>query len=389
MEMINKAIQYTCVGLLFSILAMPILKEHSGLLSDDFNVEELQGYFEPVDSVEFSMKTWFSGEYQKKKEEYLKRNLEISPFAFRVNKQLHRDVFNELSGGVEEGRDGYLFESLYISAFLGQNYIGEDSIVEQSHKLKFVSQQLKQRYDTDLMVAIALDKADYFREKLPKEYLLENKEVTNYETYLEVFERDSIHVVDINQYFKALKSQTEHPLATKYGIHWSMYGALIAADSILQYAGDLRDRKVNRLISDDVVTTTEPKKEDIDIGQSINLYRPLESQTYSYMQNYFTPEKKEYRPDVMLIGDSFCWTIWNQYVPQEYWGPETKFLYYYNQIWETTGFEMHGSFPKDVQKYELAKSTDVIVLLYTPMNMNDLGNGFIDEMYDELKHGEL
>ena len=380
--MTTKIIKYGCLLAMLFLLLVPFLKQHTNILHGKFEADELKGYFPPVDSAQFSLTHWIDGSYQKKQEEFLKRNLKIRPYAVRVNNQLHYDALGEIRRTIVEGKDGYLFEVGYIHALQGKDFLGTQKIKEQSEKLQAVAEYLKKENDIDLIVAIAMDKARYLKEKLPPQYDLENVDSTNYETYLEFLQKDKIHVLDFNQYFLNQKETTEHALATKQGVHWSLFGGLTAADSILNYIGKLKGKDVNQLDKSEITKTTTPRKEDNDIGKSINMYYPLETDTFSYYEHYLFENKKPYRPNIALVGDSFCWTIWGQDIPHHYWGDSTLFLYYYNQVWDTKWTELSGTNIKKEQKIDFAKRQDAIVLLYTPMNMNNLGSDFIDDMYD-------
>ena len=369
--------------MLFLIL-IPFLKQHTNILQNKFVVNDLRGYFPPVDSAHFSIQNWMDGKYQNQKEAFLKSDLKIRPYAVRSNNQLHYDALGEIRRTIVEGKDGYLFEANYIHAMQGLDFEGTKKIEDQVEKLKVVADFLKQENDVDLIVTIAMDKARFLKEKLPEQYDLENVDSNNYETYLHFFEKNKIPVLDFNQYFLDQKERTDHAFATKLGVHWSLYGGLTAADSIHSYIGKLKgkENEINRLDKSEIIKTTLVRKEDDDIGQSINLYYPLESDTFSYFEHYLVENKKPYKPNIALIGDSFCWTIWGQDIPHHYWGDSSLFLYYYHEIYDPKWTPLNGTKLKEEQKLPFAKRQDVIILLYTPMNMNTFGSGFIDEMYD-------
>ena len=368
------------------LIFIPFLRQHTNILQNKFVADDLRGYFPPVDSAHLSLQNWMDGKYQNQQEEFLKRDLKIRPYAVRVNNQLHYDLLGETRSTIVEGKDDYLFEAMYIRSLQGLDFIGTKKIEEQVEKLKAVSDFLKKENDVDIIITIALDKARFLKEKLPEQYDLENVDSTNYETYLHYFEKNNFHVLDFNQYFLDQKENTEHTFATKQGVHWSLYGGLLAADSIQSYIGKLKgkENEINHLNKSEITKTTEARKEDDDIGQSINMYYPLEADTFSYFENYLVQPKnqKPYKPNVALVGDSFCWTIWGQDIPHYYWGDSSLFLYYYREIYDLKWTELNGTRLMDEQKLPFAKMQDVIVLLYTPMNMNDLGSGFIDETYD-------
>lgn len=384
-------IKYIALSLLMVLLMVPLLKQHTPLLNNQFEVEALKGYFAPIDSIPLSTKSWWNGDYQEYKEAALKRNLKIRPFAVRVNNQLHYDLLDYIgTNGVIEGKDGYLFQPSYIRDFIGLSFIGEEEIETQTKKLKYISQVLKEKSNTDVIVAIALDKVLYFKDKVPEEFDISNPSRTNYKAFLEHFTKNDIKFIDFNKYFLSQKEISPHPLATKHGIHWSLYGGMLAADSMLNYVGRLKGKEINEINKTQLVESNVPRKQDNDIGKSINLYRDLETQTYSYFDDHLPqPDSvNNYRPNIVLIGDSFCWTIWGNNIPHRLWGEESLFLYYYKKIWDTKWDRFSGTKMEDKYVLEITENADAIILLYAPVNMDHFGNEFINQTYDQLKAAE-
>jgi hypothetical protein len=386
-------IKYIILLFTLFLILIPFIKQHTNILHHYLVADDLRGYFPPIDSAHFTLENWMDGTYQNQQEQFLKSDLKIRPYAVRVNNQFHYDALGEIRNTIVEGKDGNLFEANYIHSLQGLDFIGTKKIAEQVEKLKAIADYLKKENDVDIIVTVAMDKAIFFKEKLPEHYDLENVDSTNYETYLHFLKKaneesseNKIHVLDFNQYFLDQKEKSAHALATKHGVHWSLYGGLLATDSIQSYIGKLKgkENEINRLVKSEITKTTEVRKEDDDIGQSINLYFPLEPDTFSYFENYLVADKKPYKPNVALIGDSFCWTIWGQDIPHHYWGDSSLFLYYYNDIYDIffTEKSISGSKFTENKKLPFVERQDVIVLLFTPMNMNNLGNGFIDETYD-------
>ena len=92
----NQVIKGVCLTLLVLLLMIPMLKEHSPILNSKLKANALKGYFEPVERPAFSLKNWWSGDFQNSREEILKRDLDRRPFAFRLNNQLHHAILKEI-----------------------------------------------------------------------------------------------------------------------------------------------------------------------------------------------------------------------------------------------------------------------------------------------------
>ncbi len=385
----NRVIKGVCLTLLVLLLMIPMLKEHSPILNRELNASALKGYFEPIERPAFSLKNWWSGAFQNSREEILKRDLGIRSFAFRVNNQLHHAILKEIRTNYIEGKDGYLFGKDYIEDYMGFRYVGDNNMRYQTIQIKYISDKLKELFDVELIVAIAPSKAYVLKEKLPQKYDLNQKVDGNYEIYLAELERLDIKVLDFNKYLTAQVKETgekEHILMPKLGIHWSEYAATLAADSITNYIGQLKEKDVVRVNQDEIVKTTKSRNQDEDISESMNLLYPLASQKYSYLENFARDTIGKYKPNIVLIGDSFGWTLWSKEIPHKLWGEESLFLYYYYNLWIPNEHDVQKTNKEMLVTY--AKKADAIVLLYTPMTMDSWGSGFIERFYTMLKKEE-
>lgn len=371
------------------LLLIPMLKEHAPLLNKGFNERELKGYFEPIERPELSLKNLWSSDFQNNRDEILKRDLGIRPLAFRVNNQLHHSILKEIRTNYVEGKDSYFFGKDYIEDYMGFRYVGEDKVKYETIRLKYVKDKLKEFYDVEMIVIIAPSKAYVFEDKLPSQYDLSQKTTGNYEAYLEALNKLDIEVLDFNKYLTKQVKETgekDHILMPKYGIHWSQYAGTLAADSLNNHIGLLKNREVVRMNTGKIVKTTKSRNQDEDIGESMNLLYPLESQNYSYFEGSVTDTIGKYRPSIVLTADSFGWTFWNKKIPQSLWGKESLFLYYYYELWSPDR-KIHEKTQKE-NLLSYAEKIDAFVLMQTPMTMKNWGNGFIDRMYEVLKEKE-
>jgi len=154
---------------LLFLIFVPFLKQHTNILQTSFVVEDLRGWFPPVDSAHFSMKNWLDGSYQNQQEKFLKSDLKIRPHAIRVNNQLHYNFLGEIRSTIVEGKDGYFFEANYIRTLQGLDFIGTKKIEEQVEKLKAIADYFKKENDIDIVTVIALDKAsEIFKRKITR-----------------------------------------------------------------------------------------------------------------------------------------------------------------------------------------------------------------------------
>lgn len=334
----------------------------------------------------FNLDNWFSGKYQDSLMTYFEQNLDLHVPLIRLHNQIAYSAFGEINvAQVESGRDQILFESGYIQSYMGQAFVGENTVKETVNKLVFVQTELKKR-NIDLLFVIAPTKPFYMPENIPSKYDLSKKGMTNYDAYLEQFEKQKINYIDMANYFLKLKSTSKYPLFTRCGIHWSSYGATIAGDSLIKYMENQRNIDLTDYYYDGGELTNKPRDADNDIGEAMNMITNIPSYDMYYPNLVIKKDFKKVKPDVLLIGDSFAWSwiLFYKFIPELF--SENSAYWFYNRelAWTKKPFEL--KFPLDEKT--LAEQTlhrDFILIVNNQWNLNRCGNGFIEQMYDLLK----
>ena len=239
-----KEISIKLRGILFLLILILLILP---LIQSKFNIvklEKLKGWVNEPEAVRFSIKKWFSGEYQVKQEEYLNEMFGFRSSFVRINNQIAFNLFNKAkANGVIIGKNNYLFEENYIKAYYGTDFIGIDSINKRMQRVKFVQDTLAKLNKT-LVLIYAAGKGSFYPEYFPDEYKKE-KTKTNYEYHIKFSKALGLNFIDFNKYFLENKSKSKYPLYPQYGIHWSNYGTALAADSILRYVEKNR-KKIGR-----------------------------------------------------------------------------------------------------------------------------------------------
>jgi hypothetical protein len=92
----------------------------------------------------------------------------------------------------------------------------------------------------------------------------------------------------------------------------------------------------------------------------------------------FNEEGKD-KPNLMVIADSYYWTIYNEAYCHHLWD-EHDFRYYDSQLFSRKNPDK----PIGEISIEELKKFDLVMILYTEMNLHKLGNGFFDRAYAAL-----
>jgi hypothetical protein len=363
------------VGII-SLLFLPIIQQKLNLIE----IKPLNGSFEIPKNPTFSLENWFEGKYQIERQNYLNQSIGFKAYFVKLYNQLHFTLYKQArANGVIVGKKDYLYEENYIKAHLGRDFVGEDEVKERIVKLKKIVDVLK-RKKIDLIVVLAPGKGSFYPEFIPESYRPEIQTTTNYDAYKREISKAGIHLLDIHSWFRKIKRTSPHPLFPKTGIHWSKYGELLAADSIINYVNSIKDEKcLPQLLIGDIEISSEMRDTDDDIEKGMNLLVDIKDLKMGYPQFKIQKNNHSKKVKVLTIADSYYWGMFNWGCSKDVFN-EGQFWYYNEQIYP-------DSYTKsikvaDINIIEEVEKNDVIILLTTDANLNNFAFGFIDQLYD-------
>lgn len=370
--------RFLLIGLL-ALLVFPLInKSLNGI-----EVDPLKGAQKEALDTGFTSEGWIGGLFQPKREEFLGSTFSLRPSVIRMNNQLRFWLYKEAKiRNVVVGKENYLYESGYISGYQGETYIGDDLIKSRAYKLNYLQDTLA-KLGKQLIVLLEPGKASFYPEYIPDDFKKPLKK-SNYSAFLGYAKELGLEVTDFNKWFVQLKKTEKYPLYTKFGIHWTEYGATLAADSLMRYLEVKRNQDLHNIRFDQVVLTTECRGTDCDIETAMNLVYPLKlDKRNAYPIRKLTGENL-YRPNMLAIADSYFWTLFNMQEFQKSMSDNSQFWYYNKEV---NYFNWHGQEIHDVRMMnwkETVLSSDVVLVGVTECNDWVTSWGFIDDMYDIL-----
>ncbi len=367
--------------LLMLILAFPLLQQ--GLSFYDSG--KVNGAVVAAGDSTFSWDKWWEGSYQKQKNLYLNDNTGCRPDLVRINNQVDYWLYNKLhANGVVIGQDECLYEKFYIDEYYGLDFLGETVIREKLRKLKKVQDTLERLGKTFVFV-YAPSKAYYFPDKFPKELeLKQKKNATNYETFKRMGDSTGIHQLDFNAWFLSMKASSKELLFSRLGTHWTVYGSLLAEDSLIKYIERSRNIQMPEVQWKEVVRTDTPRRTDDDLAAGLNLLTKFKKERFTYPKYGYNFGENKTQPKAIYIGDSFVWTWVNNRLMHSI-NKDWDVWYYFNEAWNDKSFS--GFEPmRPIENFDWAKEllgTDCLIALYTPANFKGFNydGAFIDKMY--------
>lgn len=375
MKKISVYIKRGLLLLIIAILITPWLQSEFGFIKS----APLHGTVTKPENETFSFSSWFSGSFQKRKEEFLNDTFGFRNFCVRINNQIAFSLFHKANAnGVIVGKNNYLYEKNYIDAYNGTDFVGYDSIEHIVRKLKFIQDTLG-KLDKNLIVIFAAGKGSFYPEYFPDKYRIK-RGMTNYEVYSELARKYRIANIDFNKYFLENKYTSQYPLYPQYGIHWSHYGMFLAADSITRYIEKARKIDMPHIYWDGI-DMAQPRDVDYDIAEGMNIWERLKSYDMAYPRVRFQADSGKVKPAVLVISDSYYWDMYNLGISSTF--SNNHFWYYNKHIYPEENSSVQN--PAQVSFKEVVSGHDVFILMATEANLSDFGWGFIQRAYDYFK----
>jgi hypothetical protein len=376
--MMLKSLKYLLLYLIFALLTVHVLQQKYHLLK----FSTLNGVYQTVQRPHFSKKGWIAGEYQDQMQKFTEDSFALRPPLIRLYNQTDFSLFSlSHAGKITVGKDGYLFGDQYIESYLGYNFAGIAACENHIRMMKQLQDKLWREKKILFLVIFTPDKATFFPEKIPARYFHHKTNVSNYAYYSRRCGEEGINMIDFNSWFLKLKDTCRFPLYPKTGIHWSSYGAMLTADSLIRYLEDRLPAKLPRLVVDSIEMDRHARDEDNDIGWTMNLMCGISHPVYAYPKFHFESDSTVQKPAALFIGDSFYWNwykggyIRNIFSNEDFW--------YYNkdvypQSSQTPYSTDQVSLPEEISKQK------VIILIQTNAAYGNPGYGFVERALEEL-----
>ena len=342
----------------------------------------LEGVFEVSRKPVLSITSFMNGEFQEEYRQYTEDLPGLKGSLVRIRNQFDYSLFSiPHAKKIISGKQGYLFGEENIMAYMGNDFPGEHYLNVKIKELKQFQDELWNSKKILLLLIITPDKASFFPEMIPDRFTKKKKAKNNYAYCSEEVEKAGINVIDFNKWFILAKDSSRYPLFARTGMHWSSYGALLAADSMFRYLNRKLEVRLPELVIDTIELSRFPKDEDDDIRRTMNLFWKITQTELAYPKFHFEFDNETILPPALFIGDSYYWNWYRPGIIGSVFG-NSDFWYYDKEVYpESFGqkkYTWQVDLKKEVEKYR------IIVLLH---NNNgeafDFGHGFVDRAWPE------
>jgi hypothetical protein len=349
-----------------------------------FHEEPLHGDVRLAADTVLRADNWFEGRFAGTKEKYINDNFGFRNWFVRLRNQVYFSAFDQaFAKEVVLGKSNYLYESRYLDAYSGKDYIGDKPTEDRFEKLKFIQDSLAKRGVT-LVLLFAPGKATYLPEYIPDSYG-PHAEKTNYLSHIHAAKIFGINHIDLNGWFLQMKATTKFPLYPQTGTHWSTYASYIAFDSINKYLEQKLGKKLPRFTIDKVEWKEELAWNDKDIEDALNLFDDMPHYKLPYPSIIWPDTQNCFRPRVLTISDSYWGGFYEHkltkatYTNPEFWSYDQLVLDYSPALKKKLSFEL------DLKTH--VEQKDVVFIMASEASLRFMGWDFIEEVYRMYKDG--
>lgn len=361
---------FAIVGLMF----LPMIQHKFRFIEE----QPLKGSYVLSQKPVLNTENWFSGKYQEEQDQYIAEHTGFRPGWVRLYNQWNYNLFSKTNtSGVVVGKNNYLYEEIYINAYYGNDFLGDQRIKKITGQWKLLQDTLE-RKGIDLVVIFAPGKASFYPEHIPDKYKKVRNGKTNYEVFKKEFVNQDVSYIDMHSWYESMKKTAKYPLFSQTGIHWTAYGQFFVVDSLCKFVSERCKTEIPYFILDEIELSDKPRLEDNDISTGMNLLVELPEKKLAYPKFHPNRPQRKEDPKVLFIADSFYWPLYNSNVSNFLFN-KGEFWYYNEQIYP-------DSFSKDtrVKNQDLNKRLEghkMVFLLMTDSNLASFSFGFLQQAY--------
>lgn len=365
---------------LFTLLWLPLLQEKMKWLPEP----ALNGAYVKPHKPTLTLDSLQSLEFQQNFEDYENSNFGFRGFLVKFKNSLNYILFKDLS--VEDntaGKDGVIFSIGSIYRTFGQHYSGKEKNTKAINKIEFLRRGLGRR-GRHLLVAIAPSKESVMPDFRPVQYTFPLKEQTDYNDFVTGYKERSIPFIDFSSYLKKVNDTCAYPVFTKTGFHWSLYWASYVQDSLVNYVEKLVGKPLPHYKRNGYEVSDTARDPDADFEIPQNMLFSMGQAQYRYPKlEMMASTTGNFRPKVIIIGDSFFWQIKHQKMLMHIFSEDSKFWFYFARHSFPLG-DVPGVPLESMNIMKELESADVVLLVGNIGTIGEFPFGVADYYYDNI-----
>lgn len=377
-----KRLRWIVIAIILILLILPVIQ----LKFKIFNELPLYGIENLSHKMKWTMGEWFSGDLQNNFEKRFAESIGFRGLLVRINNQFYLDWFKDLSNRkLVLGKNDWLFERGYVTNFNKRDALPAELISKQLAEIKKLQDKLQSRGIVFTLV-VSPSKADIYPEYLPDNWINNSliNDKTNYQKARLLLKKSGVNYIDAVDYFLRQKSSSPYTLFTKGGTHWSYYSACQVNNLLIKKFTQLTGIKYKLLHCDPPELKQVSHDTDFDIAALTNLYNEYRfQQPTPYPSLQTITDFPSNKPSVLFVGDSFVWTILQNFEDSDYFAAR-DYLYYDRINYSGIGNTASPRSRDLVSLNELLLEKYWVIIEVNEVGFDNIGYGFVQRALEYL-----
>lgn len=374
------------LGFFLLLLLAPLLNQQLRLVPGT----ALHGAVRGAADTAFTFRGWWNGSWQEQRTAWINDSIGFRNELVQLNNQVDYTLFRKThAAAVVVGKEGYLYEESYIRDYLGLSYEGTAEIRKDMLAARGLQDTLE-RKGVRFVVVHAPSKASFYPEFFPPAFDGHRQARNNQQEYVRIGDSLGVHQLDFNRWFVSMRATQQHLLMSRKGVHWTLYGSLLAGDSLLHYLEGVLGADLPDMVWEGGIESDTARYTDDDLAAGLNLVFPLGPERYYYPSIRFRDNSSHRKPKIIYISDSFFWPLLQDGIPQ-HTGSGWEFWYYFNERW--TQSVIDGKEPVQVLTPGYRTRTffeaDAVVVICTDPNLGSMLRKSMRKAYREVTRKPL
>lgn len=338
----------------------------------------------------FSLSSFADGSFQKAFYNWFDQNLGLRESAVRTDNQINYTLFDEYhktpSNMIVVGEDGYLNEYGYVRALNQFDHVNNDDLKYLADQL-YQTQELFRSKGKGFVFLITPNKARIMDEYVKDKHKLNDRShsMHNLERFIPILEEKGINYLSASETFRKWKSEGRgEELFAKVGSHWSEYASCEYSKIIIDSLESELGQNIGE-IECEKVPLEEFGERDQDLLRLMNLWSSKLARNNAYGVSSTIYKTSDYQPNLLFVGDSFMWNIFDHLDGGGLYQSRDMY-YYYNtnsQYPENTKKTIETE-PREAWESQILAHDAVVV----EINESAIGNTGFGFLQDVLAHIE-
>lgn len=381
-------VQATALGAFLVSLLLPAAQMRYGLIEE----ERLHGVEASVPTVQpsFSWRDFKTEQFQRQFDSWFQEHLGFRGYLIRTDNQLNLSLFSEMSSTYGSplvlGRESNLFERIYIDDFNQAYRIGEAKVRFLARRIAQARKLLSER-GIPLLILLSPSKATVYQEDIPPRYIATDvdRSTRNYHQLVDELTRAEVPFFDGLAFVLDLKGKSTHRIFPKSGTHWSQHTSCLVVAILAERLSSLIGRQLPQAVCNPPEFRSIPDPFDRDLADLSNIWN---------VSRFYTPlpypparssgtESTLHRPNLIFIGGSFLWTIFESFEKNEIYRERTM-LYYFKRAFHYPSGRSEPISAKRFDWKERLRGVDAVVLEINEANIHQAGGGSVGDIIRDL-----